>query len=184
MSRKRTQIGAALAGISVLSLVADQLLFLPEADAPAPAAAATGTPSPSAAPPAPSPAASAGPGQPVQDRGPHDTLRRGIARVLAEADRAEPANPHADPFQPPAGWDIAKKAQEARDEVAPPAFTIDGVITGGAKPMAVIDGDLHRLGDTHEGWRLVDIRADRVVVQRAGARVALPAAPMPELDRP
>jgi len=60
-------------------------------------------------------------------------------------------------------WNTEAPAESTTiDELPPPSVTLNGTLTSGRKPVAVIDGQTRYLGDMISGWRLVGIGSRRV----------------------
>jgi len=49
-----------------------------------------------------------------------------------------------------------------------PEFRVEGIITDGAKSLAIIEGGFYREGDQVQGFVISAIKADRVVLKRDG----------------
>lgn len=79
--------------------------------------------------------------------------------VLASADGD--AGIKSNPFE--SFWNTAAPVETTTiDELPPPSVTLNGTLTSGRKPVAVIDGQTRYLGDMISGWRLVGIGSRRV----------------------
>ncbi len=54
-------------------------------------------------------------------------------------------------------WSTAAPVDTTIDEIPAPSIIVNGTMTSGQKPVAVIDGETHFLGDIVQGWKLVSI---------------------------
>ncbi len=54
-------------------------------------------------------------------------------------------------------------------DVAAPVITVNATMPNGSRPMAVIDGELHFVGDSIGGWQLAEVRARAVVLRGPNA---------------
>lgn len=54
---------------------------------------------------------------------------------------------------------------------------VNGILSGGARGLAIINNEFRRRGDVVEGFRIVDISGDRVLVEKNGKRYPI------EIDR-
>ena len=50
---------------------------------------------------------------------------------------------------------------------------LNGILWDAAKPLAIIDGEPRDIGAVVEGWTVVSITPDQVVIDRAGRRETL-----------
>jgi|GEM_PF-3141060 type II secretory pathway component PulC len=71
-----------------------------------------------------------------------------------------------DPFLRPQ----PSRAPAARPGVAPPGFSLQGVITDPERAVAIIDGAIYRKGEVVQGYRLLSISEQGVVVSRQGVK--------------
>jgi len=53
----------------------------------------------------------------------------------------------------------------AATDVPPPAVRLEATMPANRQPLAVIDGRLHFVGDSIQGWRLAEIRSRAVVLE-------------------
>jgi len=96
----------------------------------------------------------------------------------AETAAPAAAEPHDNPVlsQAPAEKDLDRnpfKSFWSRDTtegqantlIPPPSVVLGITIPGGDRPVAVIDGQLHFLGDTVQGWKLEEVRPRAVVLR-------------------
>jgi len=68
-------------------------------------------------------------------------------------------------------WNVARDgatASAAASEIAPPSITVNATMPSSTRALAVIDGELHFVGDLIQGWELTEIGARRVVLRSAG----------------
>ena len=62
-------------------------------------------------------------------------------------------------------WDGAASADNKPVvEVTPPSVTLTGTLPGGKRQIAIIDGQLHFLGDMIDGWKLTGINSREIVL--------------------
>ncbi len=64
-------------------------------------------------------------------------------------------------------WSKPKAAPvQTTEELKPPTVTLNGTLTGeGDIPVALIDGRMHFVGDTIEGWRLTEVASRSIKLQ-------------------
>lgn len=95
--------------------------------------------------------------------------------VMGEGDSAGlRRNPFAVPAsqQPPAK--PAAPARDAEPVVVPePRFRLRAVLAAGSNSLANIDGRIVAAGEAIDGYRVIAIREQSVVLQRAGRRMVL-----------
>jgi type II secretory pathway component PulC len=56
---------------------------------------------------------------------------------------------------------------------SPPGFRVEGIITGGAKALAIIDGGFYRPGDVIDGFVIEGISSERVNLKKHGKAYTL-----------
>ncbi len=61
----------------------------------------------------------------------------------------------------------------AEEEAYLPEFSIEGIITDGIKPLAIIDGRFYRKGDVIEDFVIEDILSDRIMLRANGKSFTL-----------
>jgi hypothetical protein len=69
-------------------------------------------------------------------------------------------------------WNVAKEgtaAGSAVPAIAPPSITLNATMPSDTRALAVIDGELHFVGDLIQGWELAEIGARRIVLRAADA---------------
>lgn len=89
------------------------------------------------------------------------------------------AAPLADPTRPANEWLAAQPGADG----APAGDALPGVrvvVAGRARKLAIIDGQLVRLGETYNGARLVGVGPDGVVLQKDGSKEKLSMSPAVE----
>ena len=152
---------AATAPPSDPASVAQQL-----AGDPAAAAAAAGMPAPAA----PAPAAPAAPPRAVSDNPVLSSPVEGEGLLRS-------------PF---AGfWNVTMPsgggaAVSVGSDVAPPNMVLNATMPSAQHPLAVIDGEMHYVGDIIQGWQLTEIQARRILLtspSRATVAVDMPLMP-------
>jgi len=67
----------------------------------------------------------------------------------------------------------AEKAPAAEDTPLDQRHELQGVLSGGRVPLAIIDGQLFKTGSKLDGYTVVGIERDHVVCERGGQRVVL-----------
>jgi hypothetical protein len=67
-------------------------------------------------------------------------------------------------------WQTDEPAAEEPEAplAPPPAVTVNGTLTSGKTPIAIINGQVHHLGDVISGWTLVAIDARSVRLRSPG----------------
>ncbi|MGD2081123.1 MAG: hypothetical protein PVG55_01675 [Nitrospirota bacterium] len=56
---------------------------------------------------------------------------------------------------------------------SPPGFRVEGIITGGTKALAIIDGGFYRPGDVIDGFVIEGISSERVNLKKHGKAYTL-----------
>lgn len=107
------------------------------------------------------------------------------APVVAEAGAAAPApppvadNPVLSQAAPEEGllrspfanfWNAAQEGEQAvagtaLPDIAPPAVTLNATMPSATRALAVIDGEMHAVGDSIQGWELAEIQPRRIVLR-------------------
>jgi hypothetical protein len=158
---KPDEAAASTAPPSDPASVAQQL-----ASDPAAAAAAAGMPAPAA----PAPAAPAAPPRAVSDNPVLSSPVEGEGLLRS-------------PF---AGfWNVSMPsggggAVPVGSDVAPPNMVLNATMPSAQHPLAVIDGEMHFVGDIIQGWQLTEIQARRILLTSPSrATVAVDMALMP-----
>jgi hypothetical protein len=67
-------------------------------------------------------------------------------------------------------WNVAKEGASAGSVVpaiAPPSITLNATMPSDTRALAVIDGEMHFVGDLIQGWELAEIGSRRVVLRSA-----------------
>ena len=75
------------------------------------------------------------------------------------------AHGHRDPFEPlvsPSG-----EPRTPRSGGATGSIHVEGVMWDAARPLAIVNGEVHRVGDEVEGYRVTAIRPGSIVVMGA-----------------
>ena len=96
-----------------------------------------------------------------------------VAGLAGIASSAEPqpfrydAHGRRDPFEP--FVTSRGELRNPRSGGATGAVHVEGILWDAAQPMAIVNGEVHRVGDDVEGFRIVEIRAQAVVVNGAEA---------------
>jgi hypothetical protein len=88
--------------------------------------------------------------------------------------RPPPPPPKPDepaPLPPPAPAPVVDVAKEAADAIPLTATVV------GEKPIAMINGRIYRVGEFVAGFRITEIHARRIVVERNNQRIAIDVAP-------
>lgn len=64
---------------------------------------------------------------------------------------------------------------QARETAPPsaPSVGLSGILWDAQSPLAIIGGEPVGVGEIIEGWRIVEIRPDRVILERNGQRTTL-----------
>lgn len=87
---------------------------------------------------------------------------------------AETPVPFADPMRPAAYRQIRKEqTQVVTPQVKTDSWTLSAVLRSSSRRVALINGRVMKLGDTIEGFRLVTIETDRVVLENSRRKVVL-----------
>ena len=84
-------------------------------------------------------------------------------------------------------WNSAAPVEKTIEELPPPSITVNGTMTSGRRPIAVIDGQTRYLGDMISGWRLVGIDSRRVSLEsptKSVVHVEMPLLRLPTVRRP
>lgn len=77
------------------------------------------------------------------------------------------------PEEPSAAPVAAVEAPKA--QVAPPEIALEGIVAGGPRPQAVIQGKIVRVGDTISGARIAKITKEGIEVMFEGETFMIPA---------
>lgn len=76
-------------------------------------------------------------------------------------------------------WDVATPMEAKVEEAPPPSITVNAtLISPGASPLAVIDGRLHRAGDTIGGWSISEIGVRQVSLRSPSDRAVTVSMPL------
>jgi len=62
-------------------------------------------------------------------------------------------------------------------DIAPPSFVLNATMPSAQNPLAVIDGEVHGVGDIIQGWQLTEVQARRILLTS-------PSRAMVSLDMP
>lgn len=65
-------------------------------------------------------------------------------------------------------WNVAREGAAAGSVVpaiAPPSITLNATMPSDSRALAVIDGEMHFVGDVIQGWELAEIGARRIVLR-------------------
>jgi len=49
-------------------------------------------------------------------------------------------------------------------DIAPPSFVLNATMPSAQNPLAVIDGEVHGVGDIIQGWQLTEVQARRILL--------------------
>jgi hypothetical protein len=49
-------------------------------------------------------------------------------------------------------------------DIAPPSFVLNATMPSAQNPLAVIDGEVHTVGDFIQGWQLTEVQARRILL--------------------
>jgi MSHA biogenesis protein MshK len=113
----------------------------------------------------------------------HPVMRSGLAACCALAWQVAGAAALADPTRPPLPAAAAPAAVAAD---AAPSYTVQSIVFGAARRLAVINGRQVHEGSSLGEARVVQIQRDAVVLEIQGRRRAMPmyasAAPAPHLS--
>ena len=137
---------AALAPPSDPASIAQQL-----ASDPAAAAAAAGMPAPTA----PAQSAAAGPSGAVSDN-----------PVLSSPVEGEGLlrSPFAGFWNVAMPSGMSSSASGGGADIAPPSFVLNATMPSASQGLAVIDGEMHYVGDFIQGWQLTEVQARRILL--------------------
>ena len=80
------------------------------------------------------------------------------------------------PFQ--SFWNTAQPIETTVEEIPAPSITLNGTITSGRRPVAIIDGQTKFIGDQIAGWRLKDIGSREVKLESPTKAVVTVAMPL------
>ncbi len=83
------------------------------------------------------------------------------------------------PFQ--SFWSSDQPIETTVEEIPAPSVTLNGTITSGRKPVAIIDGQTRFIGDQISGWRLKDIGSREVKLESPTKAVVTVAMPLLQL---
>lgn len=66
-------------------------------------------------------------------------------------------------------WNVASTGSASNNgplpEIAPPSVTLNATMPSEVRALAVIDGEMHFLGDSIQGWELTEVQARRIVLR-------------------
>ncbi len=60
---------------------------------------------------------------------------------------------------------MAQSAGGTAQQIAPPSVTLNATMPSAVRALAVIDGELHFVGDTIQGWELADVQPRSIVLR-------------------
>lgn len=94
-----------------------------------------------------------------------------LPALVETADLSDPMRPRT--YQPPPP---EVQAEPDQPRVDTDSWRLNGVLLSAGRSIAIINGQSLRLGSSLDGYRLVDVRADRALLRRKGQRVVLTRA--------
>ena len=62
-------------------------------------------------------------------------------------------------------WNVAQTGGGATPVAAAPTVTLNATMPSSTRPLAIIDGELHFVGDSIGGWELADVQARSIVLR-------------------
>lgn len=90
--------------------------------------------------------------------------------LAGAADLVDPMRPQH--YQPPP----QRQAEPAKPQVDTAGWRLTGVLLAAERSVAIINGQSLRLGAVLEGYRLVEVKADRAILRNQEQRVVLTRA--------
>ena len=79
-------------------------------------------------------------------------------------------------------WNVDEPGVAPTDDIPVPSVMLNGTLTSGRKPVAVIDGQTRFINDMVQGWRLVSIGSREVVLESVDQRVMTVEMPLLKLS--
>ena len=79
-------------------------------------------------------------------------------------------------------WNVDEPGVVHADDIPVPSVMLNGTLTSGRRPVAVIDGQTRFIDDMVQGWRLVSIGSREVVLESADQRVVTVEMPLLKLS--
>lgn len=106
---------------------------------------------------------------------PGPTFRRLALAALALVTGAAWATelPRHNPFQRPAAAQVAATSPDGPEEDATPKLLLKSMLLAGPDTVVSINGQLLRLGETIDGWRLLSARPGKAILSKGRERVEL-----------
>ena len=94
-----------------------------------------------------------------------------LPALIEAADLSDPMRPRT--YQPP---DPQVQVEPDRPRVDTDSWRLTGVLLSAERSVAIINGQSLRVGALLDGYRLVELSADRALLRRKGQRVVLTRA--------
>ncbi len=88
-----------------------------------------------------------------------------------------------DPMRPVVYQPVTNKAQTAPQEIDTSNWVLSAVLISEARTVALVNGRALQVGDSLEGFQLIQIATDRVVLQKNKTKIVLTRAGAELIDR-
>jgi hypothetical protein len=130
------------------------------------ASATSAPPDVGAAQPSVAPAAPSAPATPATSAAPAPSSPSAVADNPVLSEPLEDEGLSRSPFT--SFWNVAREGAVAGavvPAIAPPSITLNATMPSDTRALAVIDGELHFVGDLIQGWELAEIGTRRIVLR-------------------
>jgi hypothetical protein len=79
-------------------------------------------------------------------------------------------------------WNVNEPSAVPVEDIPAPSITLNGTLTSGRRPVAVIDGQTRFINDMVQGWRLVSIGSREIVLESGDQKVITVEMPLLKLS--